>query len=65
MKKSKKCVLCNGETNYIADLSSKNEWLFKKKKVPMCIDCFCALLDHKYYTHSDDESSYLYKEINV
>lgn len=65
MKKSKKCVLCNAETKYVADLSSKNEWLFKKKKVPMCIDCFCALLDHKYYTHMDDESSYLYKEINV
>lgn len=60
MKTVNKCVVCGNETRCMVTLSKNNEWLFKKKKVPMCIDCFCELLDHKYYTHSDDDSSMLY-----
>lgn len=59
MKTVNKCIVCGGETTTTFVSSKSNEWLFKKKKVPMCIDCFCYLLDHKYYTHSEDDTSYL------
>lgn len=59
MKTVNKCVGCGRETKCMATLSKNNEWLFKKKEVPMCIDCFCCLLDHKYYTHSEDDTGYL------
>lgn len=60
MKNPKRCVVCDRETRCMVTLSKNNEWLFKKKKVPMCIDCFCNLLDHKYYKYSEDESSLFY-----
>ena len=57
MKEVTRCIMCNCGTKYIAKMSGKNEWLFKKKEVPMCIDCFYDLLNHKYYTFEKDDCS--------
>jgi len=60
-KRNNNCVVCGRETNLVATMSKSNEWLFHNRRVPLCIDCFIDVLDHKYYRAVDGESSYLRK----